>query len=288
MKAMMMNVTGRASRMNALAGRRPFPHRTRSVRGVGSPPIATSATSATTTTTTTTRSFGGVEREVNVQPWRDPAMRQYMFWNREDSPEQGKYNFLIEFSPESVVRSAKIVSLSSRDDAANEALHGGRLPPGAQLLGIGTSVDDFIHLEQQKPNVLFVSPSCPHAATALPRVLKAFPSIQWVHCRSAGIDFVDSKELVELCNEDRPDLRMTNAKGQFSSSLAEYAIMACSYFAKDLPRLMKQQANREWIKYDVEELRGKTLGIIGYGKKEWRKREIERRKGEHRLILPPL
>ena len=28
---------------------------------------------------------------------------------------------------------------------------------------------------------------------------------------------------------------------------------------------MKQQKSKNWEKYDVEELRGKTLGIVGYG-----------------------
>jgi len=41
--------------------------------------------------------------------------------------------------------------------------------------------------------------------------------------------------------------------------------MACSYFAKDLPRLMKQKEQKDWDKYSVEEIRGKTMGIIGYG-----------------------
>jgi phosphoglycerate dehydrogenase-like enzyme len=58
---------------------------------------------------------------------------------------------------------------------------------------------------------------------------------------------------------------MTNAKGQFSSSLAEYVMMACSYFAKDLPRLMRQKKAKAWGKYNVEELRGRTMGIVGYG-----------------------
>jgi hypothetical protein len=116
------------------------------------------------------------EKETNIQPWRDPSMRQYMFWNREESTEQGKYSYLIEFSPESVKTAANILSLSSPDDSANAALHH-VLPTGASLLGTGTTVDDFIRFEQQKPNVLFVSPSCPHAATVLPEVLKAFPSI---------------------------------------------------------------------------------------------------------------
>lgn len=29
-------------------------------------------------------------------------------------------------------------------------------------------------------------------------------------------------------------------------------MMACSYFAKDLPRLMKQQQAKNWEKYDIE------------------------------------
>jgi phosphoglycerate dehydrogenase-like enzyme len=194
-------------------------------------------------------------------------MRQYMFWNRELSQEQGKYSHLLEFSPESLQTEAKILSLAEAGDPADEGLHtGSQLPAGASLLGIGTTVDDFSKiaaLRDNPPNVLFVSPTCPHAATVLPQILQAYPSITWVHCRSAGIDFVESDDLVTITEER--GIRVTNAKGQFSSSLAEYVVMACSYFAKDLPRLMAQKEKRQWIKYDVQELRGKTLGIIGYG-----------------------
>jgi hypothetical protein len=125
-----------------------------------------------------------------TKEWADPAMRQYKYWNREDSGDKGKYSFLIEMSPESVAQEANIISLSSADDEANDSLHTGALPFGANLLGVGTSLADFEHLRDnvanKKPNVLFMSPSCPRAATVLPLVLAAFPSIKWVHCRSAG------------------------------------------------------------------------------------------------------
>ena len=42
-------------------------------------------------------------------------------------------------------------------------------------------------------------------------------------------------------------------------------MMACAYFAKDLPRLLRQKKNKDWQKYCVEEIRGKSLGIVGYG-----------------------
>jgi hypothetical protein len=125
------------------------------------------------------------EKTKITSPWADPAMRQYKFWNREeDAGDKGKFSFLIEMSPESVAKEAKIISLSAADDEANDSLHTGTLPLGSTLLGVGTSLSDFD--SNIKPNVLFISPSCPNAATVLPKVLAAFPSIEWVHCRSAG------------------------------------------------------------------------------------------------------
>ena len=38
-----------------------------------------------------------------------------------------------------------------------------------------------------------------------------------------------------------------------------------SYFAKDLPRLLKNKKAKNWDKYSVQELRGATLGIVGFG-----------------------
>ena len=44
-------------------------------------------------------------------------------------------------------------------------------------------------------------------------------------------------------------------QGAYSHSLAEWALTACSWFAKDLPRLKRQQKDRNWEPYYVEELR---------------------------------
>mmetsp|Transcript_16036 Transcript_16036/g.29171 ORF Transcript_16036/g.29171 Transcript_16036/m.29171 type:complete len:403 (-) Transcript_16036:226-1434(-) len=191
----------------------------------------------------------------------DSSKNQYKYWNREESKKL-EFSKLLELSPERKVKEARIISLSAIDDEANKALHEGVLPSGATLLGIGTSLRDFDALRGQEPNVLFCSPSCPKARLQLPLLLAAFPSIEWVHCRSAGLDFVVSEELSEVIMDQAI---MTNAKGQFSSTLAEYTMMACSFFAKDLPRLMQQKKDKNWGKYDVEELRGKTLGVVGYG-----------------------
>ncbi len=92
-----------------------------------------------------------------------------------------------------------------------------------RLLAVGAQPGDFPDsLAGQRPNVLFVSPSCPHARLQLPLVLRKFPTIEWIHVRSAGIDFLESDELPGLVAEGGGGVAITNAKGQFSSSLAEY------------------------------------------------------------------
>jgi phosphoglycerate dehydrogenase-like enzyme len=131
------------------------------------------------------------------------------------------------------------------------------------LLAVGTTLEEFDveRLKIAEPNVLFVSH--PKAREPLADLLLTFPSIQWVHTRSAGIDFCTSDTLAEFSKSGK--IQVTNAKGCFSSTLAEYTMMACSYFAKDLPRLLKQKQASNWQQYPILELRGATLGVIGFG-----------------------
>ncbi|KAF6261211.1 hypothetical protein COO60DRAFT_801988 [Scenedesmus sp. NREL 46B-D3] len=83
--------------------------------------------------------------------------------------------------------------------------------------------------------------------------------LRWLHSASAGLEHLLFQELI-----DSPVV-LSNAKGVYSHSLAEYALTCCSWFAKDFPRLLAAKAARNWEPYDVEELRGKTLGVVGYG-----------------------
>jgi phosphoglycerate dehydrogenase-like enzyme len=58
---------------------------------------------------------------------------------------------------------------------------------------------------------------------------------------------------------------LTNARGVYSAALGEFALAAILFFAKDLRRMLRSQARGEWDQFDVEMLRGRTLGIVGYG-----------------------
>jgi phosphoglycerate dehydrogenase-like enzyme len=83
--------------------------------------------------------------------------------------------------------------------------------------------------------------------------------LRWVHSLAAGVEGMLFPELVES------PVVVTNARGVFQRSLAEFAVGASLYFAKDLRRMVRSQQAGVWDPFDVEELHGKTMGIVGYG-----------------------
>jgi len=84
-------------------------------------------------------------------------------------------------------------------------------------------------------------------------------NLRWIHSKSAGLDNLIFPELVHS------DVILTNGKGVFSAALGEFALAAILYFAKDIPRMRRNQAARQWAPFDVERIEGKVLGIVGYG-----------------------
>jgi phosphoglycerate dehydrogenase-like enzyme len=94
-------------------------------------------------------------------------------------------------------------------------------------------------------------------------VLAMSPGVRWVHSRSAGLDDVLFPELAES------DVVLTNGSGVFSRSLGEFVLGAILYFAKDFRRMIRNQAAGRWEQFDIEEIAGQTLGIVGYGEIGW-------------------
>jgi phosphoglycerate dehydrogenase-like enzyme len=87
----------------------------------------------------------------------------------------------------------------------------------------------------------------------------ANPGVRWVHTRSAGIDKILFPELVASA------VLLTNGSGVFSPSLGEFALAAILYFAKDIRRLLRNQAVERWEQFAMEEVSGQTAGIVGFG-----------------------
>jgi phosphoglycerate dehydrogenase-like enzyme len=90
----------------------------------------------------------------------------------------------------------------------------------------------------------------------------AFPlakKVRWIHTISAGVESVIFPELIES------PVPLTNGRGVFRRPLGEFVVAAALYFAKDLRRMLRSQEAGSWDQFDVEELHGRTLGIIGFG-----------------------
>jgi phosphoglycerate dehydrogenase-like enzyme len=90
-------------------------------------------------------------------------------------------------------------------------------------------------------------------------VFLACPGVRWVHSRSAGLDSTLFPELVQS------PVPLTNGSGVFSQTLGEFALAAILYFAKDFRRMLRNQEAGRWEQFDVEEIAGQTVGIVGYG-----------------------
>ena len=97
------------------------------------------------------------------------------------------------------------------------------------------------------------------AKQTLQRILEVNPRIEWVHTWWAGVDALLFPELA------RASLVLTNGRGNFAEALAEFTMAACLYFAKDVPRLLRNQRAACWEPFEGELLAGKTIGIFGYG-----------------------
>jgi phosphoglycerate dehydrogenase-like enzyme len=111
----------------------------------------------------------------------------------------------------------------------------------------------------------------PHAAQAEALVncmlpLKFFrevfvksPNLKWVHSMSVGVENSLFPELVAS------PVPLTNARGVYSRSLAEFVIAGALFFDKKIAAMRRQQAEGRWVNMDVDELYGKTMGIVSYG-----------------------
>jgi phosphoglycerate dehydrogenase-like enzyme len=99
--------------------------------------------------------------------------------------------------------------------------------------------------------------------TFTPRMLSlAVPlatKVQWMHSLWTGVDNVMSPEVLAS------PVPLTNGRGVFRVSLAEWTIGAMLHFSYQMRRMVRQQDAGVWETFTTEELQGRTLGVVGYG-----------------------
>ena len=145
-----------------------------------------------------------------------------------------------------------VLVLATRDDPSLVRLQA--LPPGVRT-AVGQAPEDFGDALGTAEVVLH----CSGGRKRLEPLLARAPRVRWVHSRSAGVENLLFPALLES------PVVLTNARGAYSRSLAEWVMAAVLFFAKDLRRLVRSQAEGKWDPFEPEEIAGRTLGIVGYG-----------------------
>ncbi len=84
-------------------------------------------------------------------------------------------------------------------------------------------------------------------------------SLRWVHIAGAGVDAALFPELVES------GVAVTNSRGVFDRSIAEYVVGAMLVFEKDLLRTLDFQRRRKWRHRESGMLSGKSILVVGAG-----------------------
>jgi phosphoglycerate dehydrogenase-like enzyme len=90
------------------------------------------------------------------------------------------------------------------------------------------------------------------------------PKLKWVQLDYAGIDHVAGHALVDS------DVMVTTLSGVTASVISEYVMMSILSLGHKLPLMMSDKAAKRWVeeawkRYMPLELRGSTVGIVGYG-----------------------
>ncbi len=109
----------------------------------------------------------------------------------------------------------------------------------------------------QKVEILYTDDVLPHPDQA--------PALRWVQLHWAGID-----SLLEAPLFQKEGLSITTLSGASASQMAEYILTMLLALGHHLPELIARQAQAEWPEdrwehFEPRELRGSTVGIIGYG-----------------------
>jgi phosphoglycerate dehydrogenase-like enzyme len=91
-----------------------------------------------------------------------------------------------------------------------------------------------------------------------------FPQLKWIQAHSAGVNNLLDKPVWQT------DVLLTTANGIHTIQMAEHTLAMMLAFRWKLPDMFRWQRQNEWPvgrwdKVIMPELRGSTLGIVGYG-----------------------
>ncbi|MBK8024799.1 MAG: D-2-hydroxyacid dehydrogenase [Chloroflexi bacterium] len=124
-----------------------------------------------------------------------------------------------------------------------------------------------LHIERhagQVPDRAWAQAEILYTLSTLPQPEQA-PRLRWIQFHTAGLDRLQGHALM-----DASDIVVTNSSGIHAVNMTEYCLGMMLALTYKLPEMLRFQAKSEWSKdrfkvFGPLPLRGKTLGIIGYG-----------------------
>jgi len=91
------------------------------------------------------------------------------------------------------------------------------------------------------------------------------PNLKWIQFHFTGIDFASGSPLLQ-----KRDLQFTSLSGAAVPQMAEYILMLLLALGHRMPEAVANQQRGEWPRdrwerFSPRELRGSTVGLVGYG-----------------------
>ena len=91
-------------------------------------------------------------------------------------------------------------------------------------------------------------------------LIRVAPKLRWVQASLAG-----AGEMAERAGLQDTSVAVTTASGVYSGPLAEFVMMALLQHVKDLDRLRRDKAEKNWREAHTRTLYGKNLCVVGMG-----------------------
>jgi D-2-hydroxyacid dehydrogenase (NADP+) len=85
------------------------------------------------------------------------------------------------------------------------------------------------------------------------------PGLGWLHTFSAGVDHPVFQAFIER------GVVVTTSSGSSASPIAQTVMMYLLALTRDLPRWLRAQAEHRWEHRSIDELDGRTIGVVGMG-----------------------
>ena len=146
------------------------------------------------------------------------------------------------------------VVMASAADARKARL----LEPLAAVADVSMSADPA-ELKALLPDAEVLVVGSLHEEGMLAEVWPHARRLRWVHSLSAGVEGILFPGLADS------DVVLTNSRGVFKRPLAEFALLGMLMHFRRVRALLEQQRARRWSAVDVEMLRDKVMGVVGYG-----------------------